>query len=298
MEKQSAFAGPVEFDMSFAAGSPLVGFPAAFEEAVVRADAACSVETFVCSGAALGEALAEMSPAGAVYENEEFAEFAQEGEIIRFYFRRPGEKIPYLKTVLREGRIEIHTVCEEDWPWGKRREIWAYLMLEKLLIKENAFILHSASVLYRGSAILFSAPSGTGKSTQACLWETYAGAAAFNGDRNILYRQEDGWYVLGIPWSGTSQDHRNLAVPLGGIAVVRRGETDSTQELSAAEKFVQIYGEVTKNNWDADFAESLIRLIRHLAQEALIVQLKCTMNQSAVLCLKDRLERGLPDGTL
>ena len=290
--------GPVEFDMDFAADSPLSGFPAAFEEAAVRTDAVYPVETFLCNGAALGEELAKMPPAGAVYENEEFAEFVQAGEIMRFYFRRPGEKIPYLKTVIRENRIDIYTVREEDWPWGKRREIWAYLMLEKILIQRNAFILHSASVLYRGSAILFSAPSGTGKSTQARLWETYAGAAAFNGDRNILYRQDGGWYVLGIPWSGTSQDHRNLAVPLGGIAVVRRGETDSAQELSAAEKFVRIYGEITKNNWDADFAESLIRLIRHLAQEALIVQLKCTMNQSAVLCLKERLERGLPDGTL
>ena len=49
--------------------------------------------------------------------------------------------------------------------------------LERRMLQKDSFILHSAYIRHRGRAILFSAPSGTGKSTQASLWAQYAGAA-------------------------------------------------------------------------------------------------------------------------
>ena len=42
--------------------------------------------------------------------------------------------------------------------------------LERRMLQKDSFILHSAYIRHRGRAILFSAPSGTGKSTQASLW--------------------------------------------------------------------------------------------------------------------------------
>lgn len=48
--------------------------------------------------------------------------------------------------------------------------------LERRMLQKDSFILHSAYIRHRGRAILFSAPSGTGKSTQASLWAQYAGA--------------------------------------------------------------------------------------------------------------------------
>ena len=47
--------------------------------------------------------------------------------------------------------------------------------LEHLLATQRAVILHSAYIDYKGKAILFSAPSGTGKSTQAELWMDESG---------------------------------------------------------------------------------------------------------------------------
>ena len=45
--------------------------------------------------------------------------------------------------------------------------------LERRMLQKDSFILHSAYIRHRGRAILFSAPSGTGKSTQASLWAQY-----------------------------------------------------------------------------------------------------------------------------
>lgn len=66
--------------------------------------------------------------------------------------------------------------------------------LERRMLQKDSFILHSAYIRHRGRAILFSAPSGTGKSTQASLWAQYAGAvfqnrmARFNTGKAAFYR--------------------------------------------------------------------------------------------------------------
>ena len=73
----------------------------------------------------------------------------------------------------------------------------AAFSLEKQAIKDHAMILHSAYMCYEDTAVLFSAPSETGKSTQADLWEKYRGTWTVNGDRSLLIREKDGWYANG-----------------------------------------------------------------------------------------------------
>ena len=60
------------------------------------------------------------------------------------------------------------------------------LSLEKRMYFHNSFILHSAYICVNGKAVLFTAPSGGGKSTQAKLWADHRGARTINGDRTLL----------------------------------------------------------------------------------------------------------------
>ena len=55
------------------------------------------------------------------------------------------------------------------------------LALERRLSERPCLILHCAYLEYQGKAMLFSAPSGTGKTTQAGLWEQYRGSRTVNG---------------------------------------------------------------------------------------------------------------------
>ena len=71
-------------------------------------------------------------------------------------------------------------------------KIFNALALEKVLIAHESIILHASYVNYNGKAILFTAPSGTGKSTQAALWEEYKGAEIVNGDRVIIQSDHPG----------------------------------------------------------------------------------------------------------
>ncbi len=102
------------------------------------------------------------------------------------------------------------------------------------LLSHDAMVVHASAVVVDDRAYLFSAASGTGKSTHTQLWMKRFGDRAYilNDDKPVL-RQEDGqWYAYGTPWSGKSDLNVNAKVPLAGIAFLERAETNRIEPFS------------------------------------------------------------------
>ena len=99
----------------------------------------------------------------------------------------------------------------------------------------EGFMLHSSAVVMDGGAYLFSAPSGTGKSTHTALWLELFGerAAILNDDKPAILLREDGIFACGTPWSGKSDLNLNLCVPLRGICVLERSPENFIEPLPA-----------------------------------------------------------------
>lgn len=91
---------------------------------------------------------------------------------------------------------------------GYRSTMYSQAILESadmfdILAGYGQLVLHSSYVLPpNGKAVLFSGPSGIGKSTQAALWQRYAGADVINGDRTLI--RTDDLTANGVFYSGTS----------------------------------------------------------------------------------------------
>ena len=92
------------------------------------------------------------------------------------------------------------------------------------LLRFDGFQLHSSAVMLDGKAYLFSAPSGTGKSTHTEKWCRLFGAKLLNDDKPALRCQDGTWMAYGTPWSGKHDLSEPVGVPLGGIAFLKRGE--------------------------------------------------------------------------
>lgn len=101
------------------------------------------------------------------------------------------------------------------------------------LLCYGGFMLHSSAVVMDGGAYLFSAPSGTGKSTHTALWLELFGerAAILNDDKPAILLREDGIFACGTPWSGKSDLNLNLCVPLRGICVLERSPENFIEPL-------------------------------------------------------------------
>lgn len=167
-----------------------------------------------------------------------------------------------------------------------------FIALEKHLLRYNSLILHSSSIILGGKAVLFSAPSGTGKSTQAQLWNTETGCMIQNGDRNILHKNDQGvWEVQGIPFCGTSGINNTTTFPLRAIVTLAQASYDEVTELTHLEKFKKIYSEITVNTWNEKYVNKAVTLCEDLIKNTDICLLQCTPNVTAVKCLENYLGR-------
>lgn len=105
------------------------------------------------------------------------------------------------------------------------------------LLEFDGFYLHSSSVVYNGKAYMFSADSGTGKSTHTRLWQQVFGADAkvFNDDKTPLRCIDGVWYAYGAPWCGKDNININMKMPVAGICFLKQAQENKIRRLTPAE---------------------------------------------------------------
>ena len=109
-------------------------------------------------------------------------------------------------------------------------------------------MLHASAVELDGKAYLFSAPSGTGKSTHTRLWQSVFGekARVFNDDKPALRLIDGTWYAYGTPWCGKDGININMKVPVAGICFLKQAPENRIRRLSADEAAQRIISQTLR----------------------------------------------------
>lgn len=163
------------------------------------------------------------------------------------------------------------------------------LSLERRMYLHHFFTLHSAYTLYKDKAILFSAPSGTGKSTQADLWVKYRGARVINGDKSLLSKKEDGYYANGWPICGSSEICYNESYPIACIVVLSQAKENSIAELDYKTSFKKVLSEFTINYHNSSYVNAAMDFIDDMLKHIKVYHLACNISEDAVICLENQL---------
>ncbi|MCM1044482.1 MAG: PqqD family protein [Candidatus Gastranaerophilales bacterium] len=162
-----------------------------------------------------------------------------------------------------------------------------------LALQHNMAVLHSSSILYEGKAWLFSASSGTGKSTHAALWHTLYQTPVLNGDLNLLAMENGQPLIHGIPWCGSSGCSDAGTHPLGGIILLRQSASDYVEELSEDRKRLLVLQRLISPSWNGKLYGRSLRLVDALAKRILVCRLHCTPRPQAVEAVRDAIQRFL-----
>lgn len=163
------------------------------------------------------------------------------------------------------------------------------LALEKRMILKDSMILHCAYIAHEGQAILFSAPSETGKTTQAKLWEKYRQARTVNGDRALLQKINGNWTAQGWPVCGTSEVCHHQMFPIRAIVMLSQGKMNEVRSLNAAEAFRLLYTQITVNSWNREDVIRAMNQMESLIAAVPVFHLSCTISEEAVVCLEQAL---------
>ena len=159
----------------------------------------------------------------------------------------------------------------------------------RMLAEHGGVVLHSSYIItQRGEALLFSAPSGTGKSTQAELWRSYAGAKVINGDR-ALVKAENGVTANGILFSGTSGISENVTAPLRAIVLLRQCEKNELRRVSGKEAFMRMLPQCSYYPEEEENLRLVTGILAEIISAVPVYDFGCVPDESAVSALSEVL---------
>lgn len=110
------------------------------------------------------------------------------------------------------------------------------------LVGQNTIMMHGSVIAVQDSAIAFTAPSGTGKTTHSKLWLDHLdGSYILNGDKPLIHIGEQ-VTAYGSPWCGKEGFNRNTCVPLRAICLLKRNDDNVLHQITAKEALSEVLG--------------------------------------------------------
>lgn len=201
------------------------------------------------------------------------------------YYKKTPSAPPYACVRYEKGQTGAVT-CEllrgHEFRIPNSSFLFDIMGIEQLMLMNGGLLLHCSLVKYHDRGIIFSAPAGTGKSTQAELWARYRKADIINGDRAGLRKREGRWRAYGLPYAGSSRIFKNENVPVAAIFMLRQAPVNQLRKLSVPEAFRMLYPEITIHNWNREYVAAASELLLELIGDLPVYLLECRPDKEAV----------------
>ena len=234
-----------------------------------------------------------------LFSDVSFTVYREDGGYIRRYHDRREQDRPYAvgEAAWKSGR-ETVSFLSGDWQFfSGSQNCVSHIALEELLLWYDRLILHASFVASPFGGILFSGPSGIGKSTQADIWVRHGEARLINGDRTILRPASGRCLAYGSPYAGSSRCYVNEKHPVRAIVLLEQGSDCRLTRLPQPAAFQKLYAGTTVNAWNPVFVERVCTLLAQLVAEVPVYALRCTPDRAAVELLRSQLLKEETNGT-
>ncbi|MCQ2431960.1 MAG: hypothetical protein MJ175_05075 [Clostridia bacterium] len=216
------------------------------------------------------------------------------GAIIRCHYPLSAPEQIYAVSRIENGRTVVRYLPEAAHRLKSIQNVFSHIGFENLLLAHDRIILHACCVETAFGGLLFSGPSGIGKSTQGDLWCRSQNAVLLNGDRPILAKNGTSWTAYGSPYAGSSHCHRSASVWVRAIVMLRQAKICRIRRLSQGEAFRNLYPQMTVNSWDPTCVDKVSALTVDLAKDIPVYELACTPDMDAVALLSQTLQKEMP----
>ena len=167
--------------------------------------------------------------------------------------------------------------------------MWNSVSLSQLFLPFKTLLFHASYINYDGGAILFTAQSGVGKSTQADLWRRYMGAEVINGDKAGVSVNSDGAFAHGLPFCGTSGICKNKTLPLKAIVLLSQAPENTITRVKGIQAIQILMGNIYLDFKVPYETQQCVDTLIELLSTVPVYRLQCTPDEDAVKCLAEEL---------
>lgn len=147
---------------------------------------------------------------------------------------------------------------------------------------QDTLLIHASVIRHAGYGYLFTAPSGTGKSTHTHLWYKHIPGCDLMNDDNPVVRIVDGEaHIFGSPWSGKTPCYRNIWAPIGAITRIEQRLENKIRRMPPVEAFATLLPAVSSMKWDKRVYLGICDTISHLLTTVPVYWLGCRPDEEA-----------------
>ena len=165
---------------------------------------------------------------------------------------------------------------------GYLETLAAYRKIADHMLEYDTLLFHGSCVAVDGVGYLFTAASGTGKSTHTRLWRQYFGGRAVmvNDDKPLIRITDGEATVFGTPWNGKHALGENISVPLRAICALERDTENHIEEVSWRSIYPMLLQQTYRPRDGAKMMK-MLALVDRLETAVGLYRLGCTMQMDA-----------------
>ncbi len=181
-----------------------------------------------------------------------------------------------------EREASLRENPDVNYPDAYLETLAVYRKIAEIMLGCDTLLFHGSCIALDGVGYLFTAKSGTGKSTHTRLWREYFGerAVMVNDDKPLFNISGGKVTAYGTPWNGKHHLGENISVPLGAVCILERGKTNEIKEITYSDAFPMLLQQAYRPK-SAEGMAKLLSLIDALGKGVRLYRLRCNMETEA-----------------
>ena len=187
-----------------------------------------------------------------------------------------------------QQRSDSENICEGKkpvkYPAGYLEELAVYRKIAEKMIEFDTVLFHGSVIAVDGKGYLFTAKSGTGKSTHTKLWREVFGerAVMVNDDKPLLGISDNQVIAYGTPYNGKHHIGNNISVPLKGICILQRNKENIIKKVNKMAVYSMLIQQIYRPS-DRDKLKRTLELVDKMSENIDIYVLGCNMDREAAI---------------
>lgn len=205
-----------------------------------------------------------------------------------------GDEEPKFSVEITHEDVEAERVYISEYSDDMLESLALFRKLCDYALKnENAILFHSSAVMVDGVAYLFTAPSGTGKSTHARLWRELLGdrAVMINDDKPIIRYVDGDFYVYGTPWNGKHHLGTNDRAKIKAICKIYQAKENVIRKLDAKTMLFNVLNQTIRPK-EIENMDKLLVLIEKMLNSVDLYELGCNISKEAAELSYNTMSKG------
>ncbi len=179
----------------------------------------------------------------------------------------------------------------QNYPDSYLETLAVYRQIAENLLEYDTLLFHGSAVAVDGIGYLFTAKSGTGKSTHTRLWRMYFGnrVVMINDDKPLIQITEKDVIVHGTPWDGKHRLSSRISVPLKAICILTRESENHIAPISKAAAYPMLLQQTHRPQQPAKMQKTL-EILDKVASRVSLYKLGCNTDMAAAKIAYDGMK--------